>query len=198
MSSLHSIRQQLRKQRKLLTSFQQKQAAYACFSKIMHLSQFQHAKHIGLYLDAFGEIETHLFFLYCFKLKKTVYLPKICEMNQRLTWVKVTKNQYLNYRFSKHQLGMYQPQNHRGIHTQNLDLLFMPLLGCDAYGTRLGMGGGFYDRTLADCPTTPYRVGLAHDFQLISTPLVRRAWDQPIDALCTPSHYHKFNSKRYN
>ncbi len=43
----------------------------------------------------------------------------------------------------------------------------MPLLACDTHGTRIGMGGGYYDRTLASAPQHPYRLGIAHDFQLI-------------------------------
>ena len=73
-----------------------------------------------------------------------------------------------------------------------LDLLVMPSLACDEFGTRIGMGGGFYDRTLANSPRKPYRLGLAHDFQFLNIQLERQTWDQPLDALLTPSKLHRF------
>ena len=54
------------------------------------------------------------------------------------------------------------------------------------------MGGGFYDRTLASAPGRPFRLGLAHDFQLLALPLKRETWDQPLDALITPTIFIKF------
>lgn len=44
----------------------------------------------------------------------------------------------------------------------------MPLLMFDVHGTRVGMGGGFYDRTLYK-KYRPFRLGLAYDFQQVDT-----------------------------
>ena len=87
---------------------------------------------------------------------------------------------------------MQEPRTSRGKHISHLDLVLMPLLACDTHGTRIGMGGGYYDRTLASAPQHPYRLGIAHDFQLIHTRLPRENWDQPVDALLTPQHFLQF------
>ena len=92
-----------------------------------------------------------------------------------------------------HRLGMLEPMKSRGFHVSALDFLILPLLACDQLGTRMGMGAGFYDRTLATAPKRPYRVGIAHDFQLLSEPLQRNAWDQPLDVLITPSKVYRFS-----
>ena len=89
-------------------------------------------------------------------------------------------------------LGMQQAMQSRGHTVKHLDLLLMPLLACDHVGTRLGMGGGFYDKTLSRAPQKPYRLGLAHDFQLLEQTLTRQEWDQPLNALLTPQHFLKF------
>ncbi|MGE8559610.1 MAG: 5-formyltetrahydrofolate cyclo-ligase [Acinetobacter sp.] len=189
---LKVLRKQLRHQRRAISDFQQKQAQQKVLQQLIRLKSFQHAKKIGVYLHAFGEINTNQIIEYCFKQHKQVYLPMICNMNQQLHWVKITQQQYRNNRFSHHPFGMKEPMAGRGFHVAKLDFLIMPLLACDSYGTRIGMGGGFYDKTLASAGHRPFRLGIAHDFQLVQQCLHREPWDQPLDALLTPSCYLSF------
>ncbi|WP_425916952.1 5-formyltetrahydrofolate cyclo-ligase [Acinetobacter sp. TSRC1-2] len=189
---LKILRKQLRHQRRAVSSFVQKQSQQRVLNQLLRLKQFQHSKKIGVYLHAFGEIHTRQIIEYCFKQHKEVYLPMICNMNQQLQWVKITQKQYRNNQFSHHPFGMKEPMAGRGLHVSKLDLLIMPLLACDIYGTRIGMGGGYYDKTLASAGQRPFRLGIAHDFQLIEQRLHREVWDQPLDALLTPSRYLYF------
>lgn len=190
---LKLLRKQLRLKRRKVDFFKQQQAQQKVLNRLIRLPQFQHAQKIGLYLHAFGEIQTTQIIEYCFKQYKQVYLPMICNMNQQLVWVHITQQQYRNKRFSHHPLGMQEPMTGRGLHVSTLDFLIMPLLACDPYGTRIGMGGGFYDKTLASASCKPLRVGIAHEFQLIQQRLVREKWDQPLDALITPTKCLYFN-----
>ena len=64
------------------------------------------------------------------------------------------------------------------------DLVLMPLLGFDARGTRLGYGGGYYDRTLATLEKKPVLVGLAFAAQEVPE-IPREAHDIPLDAIIT-------------
>lgn len=195
---LNTLRKQLRQQRRAVTPNQQQQAQLAVLQRLIRLPKFQYTKKVGVYLDAFGEIHTQRIIEYCFVQGKQVYLPMICNMNQQLVWVEISRHQYINKRFSHHPLGMKEPMASRGKHVSHLDLLIMPLLACDKYGTRIGMGGGYYDRTLASAPQRPYRLGIAHDFQFIQANLPRKNWDQPLDALLTPECFLQFkrNLKR--
>lgn len=192
MNELSFIRKNLRSKRRSLTSFEQKQAQLGVLHHLNTLPIFHSSKKIGLYLHAFGEVHTELLIALCFKKNKQVYLPMICSMNQKLVWVKISKNQYINRRFSHHPLGMKEPMASRAKHVASLDLLLMPLLACDQYGTRIGMGGGYYDRTLATAKHRPYRLGLAHQFQFIEHTLERQSWDQPLDALLTSQRVYYF------
>jgi len=54
----------------------------------------------------------------------------------------------------------------------------------DAFGTRHGQGGGWYDRFLARVPSGWLRVGFCFSDQFSLTPLIRNAWDQPMDYVC--------------
>ncbi|TCM69865.1 5-formyltetrahydrofolate cyclo-ligase [Acinetobacter calcoaceticus] len=190
--ALAALRKNLRQKRRQLNRYQQRQAERACLTQLTQLSVFNQAQHIGLYLDAFGEVPTGKIISACFQRGKSVYLPRICNMSQRLHWVRITAQHYHTQRFSPHRLGMLQPMNGRGFQVNHLDLLIMPLLACDASGLRLGMGGGFYDRTLALATQQPFRLGLAHEFQFLSAPLAAQPWDQALDGLLTTQHFRRF------
>ncbi len=192
MNELSFIRKNLRSKRRSLSPLEQKKAQLNVLHHLNSLAIFHSSKKIGLYLHAFGEVHTDLIIKLCFQKNKQVYLPMICSINQRLVWVRISKNQYVNRRFSHHPLGMKEPMATRGKHVSKLDLLLMPLLACDQYGTRIGMGGGYYDRTLASAKHKPYRLGMAHQFQFIGHTLKRQSWDQPLDALLTTQHIYYF------
>lgn len=184
---MKDLRRQLNKQRKQLNHFQQTKSQHYVLNQLRRTSYFQSAQNIGVYLHAFGEIQTNKIIEYAFSCGKKIYLPMICNMNQRLVWVRISQHQYRNKRFSTHALGMKEPMASRGLHVSKLDLLLLPLIACDLYGTRIGMGGGFYDRTLASAQYKPFRLGLAHDFQLVQKTLIRENWDQPLNGLLTPT-----------
>jgi len=71
------------------------------------------------------------------------------------------------------------------------DVVVMPLLGFDSRGTRLGYGGGYYDRTLAGMKTRPRLVGYAYSAQEL--PAIPRApHDLPLDAIVTERGVRRF------
>ncbi len=193
--SISLLRQTLRRKRRHLSIFSQRQAENAVIFHLQQLTQFKFAQHIGVYLDAFGEIRTQKIIELCFKLKKNVYLPTICNMNNHLIWVEISAQQYRNKRFFKHHFGMQQAMRSRGFQPNRLDIMILPLVACDAKGTRIGMGGGFYDRTLANYPYKPLRLGMAHDFQFVAQPLVTQKWDQALNCLITPKRVIHFKRK---
>lgn len=70
---------------------------------------------------------------------------------------------------------------------ERLDVLVTPLVAFDTQGQRLGMGGGFYDRTLQNWQQHGLQpVGYAHDCQQVDA-LPSEEWDIPLPAVVTPS-----------
>ncbi|WP_338720783.1 5-formyltetrahydrofolate cyclo-ligase [Devosia sp. XK-2] len=74
------------------------------------------------------------------------------------------------------------------------DVVLMPLLGFDNQGTRLGYGGGYYDRTLAVLPKKPLLVGLAFAAQELAH-IPRDAHDVPLDVIVTEQGVRFFGSR---
>lgn len=74
------------------------------------------------------------------------------------------------------------------------DLVLMPLLGFDASGTRLGYGGGYYDRTLASLPKKPMLIGLAFASQKLEA-IPREPHDVPLDAVVTEEGVQFFEAR---
>jgi 5-formyltetrahydrofolate cyclo-ligase len=62
--------------------------------------------------------------------------------------------------------------------------ILMPGRRFDLPGTRLGQGGGWYDRFLAEAPVEWLRVGFCYSDQYSDAPLPRQPWDEPVDMVC--------------
>jgi len=74
------------------------------------------------------------------------------------------------------------------------DLVIMPLLGFDRAGTRLGYGGGYYDRTLASLTKTPRLIGFAFAAQELDF-IPREPHDIPLDAVITEQGVLQFAAR---
>lgn len=73
------------------------------------------------------------------------------------------------------------------LEANTMSLVVLPLVGFDAEGGRLGMGGGWYDRSFAfrrHKHAPPWLVGAAFAAQQLDT-LGAESWDVPLDAVCT-------------
>ena len=93
----------------------------------------------------------------------------------------MTRNRY---GIAEPELDMQQVVPH-----STLDLICTPLVAFDATGNRLGMGGGYYDRTLAcwhEHRLGPKPLGLAHDCQQVDA-VPQEEWDVPLPQIITPA-----------
>ena len=87
----------------------------------------------------------------------------------------------------RNRFGLREPLGRQVMRPEKLDALLIPLVGFDANGQRLGMGGGFYDRLLARLQRgvkRPQLIGLAHRSQQVLA-LQTEQWDEPVDIVVT-------------
>ena len=71
------------------------------------------------------------------------------------------------------------------------DAVLVPGLAADRSGTRLGRGGGSYDRVLARVAGRAFTCVLLHDGELLDLPVPRDRHDVPVAAAATPSGLHR-------
>jgi len=188
MQDRKALRRQIRAQRRALTPRQQRLAASSLMVQFSHQLWLRRARHIALYLPNDGEIDTRPLIDVCRRLGKQLYLPVLHPVRHNRLWftpyTRTTRMRLNRYRISE---PVPQGQPRRPAHA--LDLVLMPLVAFSPAGGRLGMGGGYYDRTFAFRMSKtglrgPKLVGLAHDFQRRDS-LPLEPWDVPLDAVVT-------------
>lgn len=179
-----------RSKRKALSSSYRKQATLAATNNLKKLSRFQKSKRIACYIANDGEISPHLIINFLWKKKKSCYLPV-------LNLLKTKKLRFLAYnqdsRLDYNRYGIAEPDTpiKNSLQTWILDLIIIPVVGFDCHGHRIGMGGGYYDRTFSYLKTRqywhkPYIVGFAFDEQELIH-IKTNKWDIPLNAIITPT-----------
>lgn len=159
------IRQRIRAQRLLLSDLTQHHCARLITQHLSRQPEFQQAQHIALYMSFNNEVSTQFIFTKALKLHKSCYLPSITATHH-LNFYKVDTHSQL----SKNRFGIFEPARNANVrYAHQFDLIVVPLVAFDWALHRLGMGGGYYDRTFGfKTPTTkPYLVGLGYDFQRV-------------------------------
>ena len=189
MDNRKLIRQQMREQRRALSDTERQYRALQLSAHLQQSRIFQNSQHIALYLANDGEMDPQWLIDAAWRRNKQCYLPVLgLRPGKRLWFIPYEPDTKLvNNRF-----GIPEPvhaRRDRLLKPQRLDLILMPLVAFDQQANRLGMGGGFYDRSLAFLRNRhswrkPRLIGLAYEFQRVDQ-LAYQSWDVPLDAIAT-------------
>ncbi|HHW7518690.1 5-formyltetrahydrofolate cyclo-ligase [Mannheimia haemolytica] len=172
------LRQAMRLKRQSLTASQQAQAAESIIPQALSLIESYQASHIAFYLPFNGEISPLPLMEQLLQQGKKLYLPLLHPFTSgQLLFLNYNCKTSLKFNRLRIQEPVLDVRNI--IPLQELEMIFTPLVACDKAGNRLGMGGGFYDRTLAQAPHL-ISVGLAHECQQVEQ-LPIESWDMPLD-----------------
>lgn len=185
--SAKQLRKHFRQQRRNLSLSQQFEHAIHLASQLSQHSQYKRSKKIAAYLPADGEISPEFLIHHAWTSNKQVYLPVLAPFSQRLYFAPYTPGCAMK----ANRFGILEPDvvPRQWLRAHQLGLILMPLVGFDMLGNRLGMGGGFYDRSLAftrhrQSPHRPHLIGLAHHCQQAEH-LPVQAHDVPLQMLAT-------------
>ena len=193
----HQIRTSIRYKRLSLSQSFQEQAAQQLVIQLSTHPKVNNANHVAIYLTNNGELNTTPFIKWCWVHNIKTYLPVIHPFSKgNLLFLEYNSSTEMK----TNQYGILEPKldvrNIRLPHT--IDIIFTPLVAFDLLGSRLGMGGGFYDRTLQhwfpqyklNNATLPYPIGLAHECQQVNY-IPTENWDIPIPEIVTPTQNFK-------
>ncbi len=158
-ASKSSLRASLRAVRKSFTPLQRQRAAAKAACHALRLIEQRRARHVALYLTMGSELDTG---------------PLLAKLRQRRLHLYVPRLQTGRLQFAPRRSA------------RKMDVILLPLLGFDTHGTRLGQGGGHYDRALNFIRAfqRPLLVGYAYALQKIET-LPRESHDVRLDAVIT-------------
>lgn len=188
------LRQQKRRQRRQLPARVQQQHARAIARHLNRQPALRNAARIGCYLANDGEIATDYLINTAWQRGKQVYLPLLSPLGNSLFFAPYQPGTDM----ARNRFGIAEPGCHPAhwLRARQLDIILLPLVAFDETGNRLGMGGGFYDRTLAFLKhrlhrRRPMLIGLAHECQA-SDSIITRSWDIPLDAIATEERFMRF------
>lgn len=182
------LRRMLRKARRALTPAQQHQAARGLYRQLAQDPVFRRARHLSLYLPTDGEIDPRLLLRAAQRRGKATYLPVLSAWPRtKMVFQRLRPGEQLRpnrFRILEPKINVARQRK-----VWALDLVLLPLVGFDEEGGRLGMGGGFYDRSLAYLARRktwrkPKLLGLAHECQKVGK-LDQASWDVPLQGTVT-------------
>jgi 5-formyltetrahydrofolate cyclo-ligase len=187
------LRRMLRKARRALTPCQQREAARGLYKQLAQHPLFRRAKHISLYLPMDGEIDPRLLMRAAQRRGKATYLPVLSAWPRtKMVFQRIHPGEKLK----PNRFRIPEPRHNiaRQRKVWALDLVLLPLVGFDDVGGRLGMGGGFYDRSLAYLAhrnnwRKPTLLGLAHECQKVQR-LAQASWDVPLQGTVTDKAWY--------
>jgi 5-formyltetrahydrofolate cyclo-ligase len=183
-TSTDQLRQRNRELRSKLNREQLDEAAAAVCERICALVEFQQAQKIAVYFAVNGEIGLTPLIDQALAQGKQIYLPNLDQKTLRFS----PYDHAQKMRINRFKLPEPDVADDEMLEAGELDLVLAPLVVFDADRNRIGMGGGFYDRSFAfrkePGSHRPQLIGVAHELQKVAQ-LVPEDWDVRLDMVVT-------------
>ena len=189
-----ALRRQLRAARRAQSPHARRSGSRRVCAWIARSAWFRRSRTLSAYWPIEGELDLRPLIRIALEQGKRVYLPVVDPVARVLRFARYRPERGL--RVSGYGLSEPRAGRDERIDPRRLDLVLLPLVGFDRHGTRLGMGGGYYDRTFAGVRSAaatrrPRLVGVAYELQRLGE-LERAPWDVPIDAVVTDRACYRF------
>lgn len=195
MITKSQIRQEIIKCRSALKSEFCDNAAQSCLQVILQNISFPANANIGLYISHNNELDLKYLLSYCIEKDFKCYLPVL--NNQELLFAEYDPKTDLvlnKYRIAEPKITKMDCC----IDPAKLDLVFLPLVAFTLAGQRLGMGGGYYDRTFAFLKNSANNnirtklIGAAYALQCVDF-IPQEPWDIDIHGIVTEDRFINVN-----
>ncbi len=192
MKSIHTLRKNIRSKRNSLNPTDIKTFSQSINQRLIHNSLFRNSQKIAIYFPVNNEVDTKYIIRAAWGQKKKIYLPVLVSNNQ-LRFAPYHPSSLL----IKNRFGIPEPaiQARQLLAADSLDLVIAPLVAFDANCARIGMGGGFYDRTFSflqcNCQwKKPKLIAVAFELQRV-TSIIAQEWDLPMHTIISDQTIYK-------
>ncbi len=185
---MSNSRQQKRQQRRALSDTARTRYSRDICETFLHTQTYQRAQRLAVYLPLKEEVDVRAIIERAVADGKQPYLPVVIARNQALQFAPYSPLTPL----TKDAIGMVIPDVPMSSYctVSALDVVITPLVAFDAQCQRIGMGGGFYDRTFAQLydypadttPAQPQKLGVAFEIQRLAH-IKRQTWDIALDSV---------------
>lgn len=188
------IRKTIRAARRELTASQRAEKSAQMCRQLTALDEFQAAGAVAGFLAFDGEADPMAAMKTASEQGKAVFVPMIVGPGKPLRFAAWTPAGPTRL----NRFGILEPDvaTSDWIEARELDFVINPLVGFNEAGDRLGVGGGYYDRTFSSPNMSPqevgriYRVGFAFELQKTAE-LVPEPWDVRLDCVVTESTIYR-------
>uniref|UniRef100_G1LCH4 5-formyltetrahydrofolate cyclo-ligase n=2 Tax=Ailuropoda melanoleuca TaxID=9646 RepID=G1LCH4_AILME len=172
-SAKRSLRAELKQRLRAMSAEERLRQSRLLAQKVMAHSQYQKSRRISIFLSMQDEVETKEIIQDIFRRGKTCFIPRYQIQSSHMDMVKLASPEEISSlprtSWNIHQPGEDEVRE-EALSTGGLDLIFMPGLGFDRHGNRLGRGRGYYDAYLKRCleqqDVRPYTMALAFREQI--------------------------------
>lgn len=184
MQSHDQLRQRNRKLRAELDATQLAEATKCLAQRILALDEYHQSQRLAAYFAVNGEIGLDPVIDDALAAGKQVYLPNLDQLTLRFSpYFHAQKMRINRYRLPEPDVDETEM-----LAPADLDLVLAPLVVFDSERNRIGMGGGFYDRSFSfrKNPESriPVLIGVAHEVQKVDR-IVPQDWDVRLDMIVT-------------
>ncbi len=177
MDDKAALRDEIRRREQGLSEAERRESDEALGRRFLDHPQVRAARTILLFAGMGTEVDT------CPLLDALADRGKVLCLPRCLPGGGMEARRYEPRRLVRHRYGMLEPgEDCPRVDKGALDLILVPALCYDRRCFRLGRGGGYYDRYLADYPG--FTLGLCRDALLQEAVPVER-WDRDVDTVLT-------------
>ena len=183
-----NLRKILTEKRNLIKKNKNLEFNIEAFNQLTEQIKFNAVDCIGSFMSIRSEISTKQLNKTILEMKKKLAFPTIEKNLQTLTFK--TTNSHKSFKMGKFDI----PEPINDINEIIPQLFFVPCLGFDLQGFRIGYGGGFYDKTFAKLKKLNlmfYTVGFAYDDQKQNKLPVEK-FDYKLDFVLTEKQLYTF------
>jgi 5-formyltetrahydrofolate cyclo-ligase len=183
-TTLKKLRTDAKNARRSMTPSDRSRASTRIANRFLNSRYFLGSKTIGCYVSTRDEVDTSEIIERAWRAKKRIFLP-VTAANGHMFFRETRPETGL----ARNEFGLWEPVSGERIDASRLDVVVTPLVAFDDQGNRIGMGGGYFDRTFAflaerNCWLHPKLIGVAFDCQRVPK-IPRNPWDIPVFRVLT-------------